>query len=116
MLVLELDSQSSLGKGSSSHPLLYNIGLVLGSILGNNQSIQSTQNTSIQIIFQYELEDILYSNQPKWRRKMVDLLAQSAHCLTVKRSKGSRASTVSEGIFTTNIWKTNFEKVKHHKR
>ena len=41
MLVLELDSQPSLGKGSSSHPLLYNIGLVLGSILGINQSVLS---------------------------------------------------------------------------
>ena len=39
--MLELDSQPSLGKGSSSHPLLYNIGLVLGSILGINQSVLS---------------------------------------------------------------------------
>ena len=53
--LLELASQPSLGKGSSSHPELYDIGLVLGSILGNNQSFRSTQNTSIQIIFQYRL-------------------------------------------------------------
>ena len=57
MLVLELDSQPSLGKGSFSHPELYNIGLVLGSILGNNQSVESIPfNRSGPIIRRWQSE------------------------------------------------------------